>query len=484
MTEKKEKVLEELDFGGFVAELEEDLPSIFVPTRRIENEIFISPPPDLILGPKGSGKSAIFKLFSDHEEYVRNNYISMFSECDNEVIIGSGTGQEDELKKGLVRLNSDIDDFDPEEYWRIYFVLKIAYLLKENGYTPDGSISELLREIGESDDMRLATIMRKVYKTVVGRRLPEKIETPAGPFSIVLKDKDTEGLLAEESKYLKDNNISVWIFIDRIDQIKGDREEMKESIEGLFEAQIFLQTYEGIEPKIFARSDIWEFLTIVNQDYLRKTRLSWSERELITLVNKRMLENETVRKYIDEHTGKNLDLTNIATYKKQTQKTIFNTIFVKKIVPGQTGGTTSQWMISRVTNGKGDVYPRELINLCKEAKMIQLRKNTSPDQGIIGRKSLKDALSEVSRNHVEDVLKEYEKFNPHYDELIGGETRYSRSELKDMFAELTPSGDKAIKQLYYIGLLKPEEHGRYTADEFSIPWIYRDGLDIVSPGRR
>jgi hypothetical protein len=64
---------------------------------------------------------------------------------------------------------------------------------------------------------------------------------------------DTSGLIAEEEEYLKGNDITIWIFIDRIDQIGNNREEMKKYIEGLFEAQIFLQDYEKIKPKIFVR---------------------------------------------------------------------------------------------------------------------------------------------------------------------------------------------------------------------------------------
>jgi polynucleotide 5'-kinase involved in rRNA processing len=147
----REEILEELDFGNFVAEKEKDLVSVFTLTEKSKNNIFTSSPPDVVLGPKGSGKSAIFQLLSQNEEYVRDNFEDMFEENDDEILIDSGSGQEDELRKGLTRVDNNVDDFDPEEYWKLYFIIKIALLLEEKGYSPNGRISKLLYVIGKKN---------------------------------------------------------------------------------------------------------------------------------------------------------------------------------------------------------------------------------------------------------------------------------------------------------------------------------------------
>jgi hypothetical protein len=198
-----------------------------------------------------------------------------------------------------------------------------------------------------------------------------------------------------------------------------------------------------------------------------------------------MMKNKTVKKYAKNNTAREWKLEKFGEYKKQTHKEIFNSIFVKQIGAGKTGSPTSRWMRRRVTNGKRDKYPREMINFCREAKRAQEHKSTLPDEKIIGEGCLKTALEKVSEKHVEDVLySEFEELNPHFDKIKGGQKEYSRSELKDMFSELDPSGDAAIKRLYKIGLLEAKGHGEYTEDEFTIPIIYRDGLRIVTQGRK
>lgn len=483
MVDRKE-VLRELDFGNFVAEKEDDLVSIFTLTEKSKNNIFTSSPPDVILGPKGSGKSAIFQLFSDNEEHVRENFKEIFSENEDKIIIDSGSGQEDELKKGLTRVDSNVDDFAPEEYWKLYFIIKIALLLEENHYNLGGRLSKLLHVIGESNSRKLAPLVNSIYKTVVGPS-PGDLNTNVGDIPLDWKNVDTTGLINEEEEFLERKNITIWLFIDRIDQIGNNRNEMKKYIEGLFEAQIFLQDYEKIKPKIFVRSDIWNELHITNRDYLERVELEWDARELLTLINKRMMKNGMVAQYTKDNTARDWDLEKIGEYKKQTHKEIFNSIFVKQIGAGKTGSPTSRWMRKRVTNGKEDKYPREMINFCREAKKAQENKNELPDEKIIGEESLKTALERISEKHVDDVLySEFEELNPHFDKLKGGQKEYSRPELKNMFDDLDPSGDDAIKRLYKIGLLDPEGHGEYTEDEFTIPLIYRDGLKIVTKGRK
>jgi len=484
MTGSREDVLQQIDFGNLVAEKEKNFTSIFVPTERVENEILTSSPPDVVKGPKGSGKSAVFQLFSDHEEYLRDHYPEMFDIHDDEILIVSGSGQEDQLRKGLTEVDRSVDNFDPEQYWKLYFVIKIARSLKNNGHKLEGNLYELLQVTDESDSLRLAPVIKRLYNRIIGPS-PDNIKTPIGDVPLDWDNINTSGLLDEEAEYLRDNDITIWLCVDRVDQIGDNREEMKEYVEGLFEAQIFLQPINEIKPKVFVRTDIWSELHITNQDYLETRRLRWENKELLTLINKRMMESDIVRKYIKENMARNIDISNILTYKQQTQKEIFNIVFVKQIAGGQTGSPTFDWMKKRVTNGKDDSYPRELINFCKKAKNEQQNMSDLPDESLIGESSLKNALEEMSRKHVTTVLySEFEDLETHFDQLKGGERKYTRSELEELFKNMTPSGRDAIKRLYQIGLLKPQNDGGYTDTEFEIPLIYRQGLHIVTRGRK
>lgn len=59
------QLLKSIDFGGDVAEHEQRLSEYFVATSSFEE--VVSDEVDLIIGPKGSGKTAIFRLLSDDQ---------------------------------------------------------------------------------------------------------------------------------------------------------------------------------------------------------------------------------------------------------------------------------------------------------------------------------------------------------------------------------------------------------------------------------
>jgi len=65
----KKDILTKLNFGSVDSESEENLDKIFIQTKNFED--FLRPETALLLGSKGAGKSAIFKLFTKFEESAR-----------------------------------------------------------------------------------------------------------------------------------------------------------------------------------------------------------------------------------------------------------------------------------------------------------------------------------------------------------------------------------------------------------------------------
>lgn len=68
MYESKDELLEALEFGSVDSESEKNLDSKFIRTKDFND--FLNPQKALILGAKGSGKSALFQMFSKYEDIL------------------------------------------------------------------------------------------------------------------------------------------------------------------------------------------------------------------------------------------------------------------------------------------------------------------------------------------------------------------------------------------------------------------------------
>ncbi len=75
MYDSKKELLELLQFGNVDSESEENLDNKFIKTRDF-NE-FLDSKKALILGAKGSGKSALFQMFAKYESKARLKFWSM-----------------------------------------------------------------------------------------------------------------------------------------------------------------------------------------------------------------------------------------------------------------------------------------------------------------------------------------------------------------------------------------------------------------------
>lgn len=85
MYENKKELLSKLEFGSVDSESESDLDRKFIKTKDFEQ--FINPQKSLVLGAKGSGKSALFQMFSKYEQVAKK-----LAGLDRKIIIVTGTG--------------------------------------------------------------------------------------------------------------------------------------------------------------------------------------------------------------------------------------------------------------------------------------------------------------------------------------------------------------------------------------------------------
>lgn len=288
-------------------------------------------------------------------------------------------------------------------------------------------------------------------------------------------------MLEEEQKLLDENDKTVWLMLDRIDELRTrDLSERKRLLEALFRVQInFIRRFENIKLKIFLRTDIWEELNFTNKSHIvdKKVRLEWTDIQLMKLINKRMVQS------IEDHIDADLDTDEIQTYGSQVQENIFYSIFEDQVYSGSREADIFDWMTKRIQDGHGGKYPRELISFCTEAAKIQLRSEKTSDERIIAGLSVRDAYFEVSNQRVNTYLSEFPNLENHFDQFDGrNEAEYTHNELVGMFDGLDPKPNDAIKRMVDVGFFAEgwtdEQEKMYT-----IPRLYRDGINLIMKGR-
>lgn len=138
----KQELLRSLDFGQVDAESENDLTDLFVKTREFErvpdNNLLI------IKGAKGSGKSAIFKLLTNHEDYARNKVRDEFPENLSVIKATGGESFKTVLGEDIQDLAKE-DRFDHEKFWKLYIALKIASQIGSEGYSASSELGTVLK---------------------------------------------------------------------------------------------------------------------------------------------------------------------------------------------------------------------------------------------------------------------------------------------------------------------------------------------------
>lgn len=484
-------LLHDLDFGKVDAESEEELVERFVRTygfNQISDEDTL-----IILGPKGSGKSAIFRLLT---EYTKEAQEILGEEHPTNTHLIKATGGNDVKSidnRDLNKLRNQ-DDFSYDEFWRIYIGTKVASTLGDIGYTAGGKLgsgnelSDVLRAFNQQSDWRIIPVFKSIWEAIVGDP-PSSGSISYGRFSLEIgndENMNIDRLLEQEQQALEERGEDIWLLFDRIDELHSrEPEKRKELLESLFTVQrTFVDRYSNIQLKIFLRTDIWNELQFINKSHIadKMVELQWDDLQLLKLVNKRMLQSDNVLKYIEESTSMEFSANNVDEHDKEIQEKIFYSVFEDQVYSGPREADLFDWMASRIEDGQGGRYPRELITFCNEAVKEEIQSEEHPDESLIGGLSVRDAFFTVSEQRVNTYLSEFPDLEEHFARFDGKKTaEYSHTELHDMFDDLEPNGKKAIDRMVDVGFFEENRSGEEK--KYEIPRLYREGIGLIIRGR-
>jgi hypothetical protein len=505
----QQRVIAGLNFGRVDAESDSRFDHCFIGTETLRQVLL--PQHSLVLGSKGSGKSAAFRLLCDDLQRVK----TFLPQGYNTIIPVPAYGlQSEEFLPGVeIRAlkSKSVDEF--RYFWLLYIGLKtIATLLQD---------SKIEKLISKSKNEKLKSAYQTFRQVLDDIGIPQKrsmmsklrrrfgqIINPASWNNSLLTDEvdnifsDTfrhktgmsvMALLDNVDTILRETNCLAWVMLDKLDLLFiDDFEKLKAAITGL--VQLLVEhgnRFKHIHFKIFLRNDIYRQLHIVNKSHLISytSEMKWREPLLLKLLVSRAVADPVVREYCEEVSNEKVEVASVIEGADEYVLHLFYIIF-EATMDAENGSDsvapfTHIWIFKHLIDGMGNIYPRELIHLGNLAVEKQREINRIEGQHqstrLISANALKEAFAAVSVYRCDTYLySEFPHLAKHFDIFRGSDkATFQRKELYQFFEHFAPNGDEAIRAVYDAGLLTPLGHTVDSSVEFNVPLLYRTGLGIT-----
>jgi hypothetical protein len=481
--------LRALDFGHVDSESELDLDAKFLRTSDFEE--FVGRRCDLVRGPKGSGKSALFRLFARHEDYAR---LLGGSSLDYVLLAtATGLGGTHEVSTDDIKRLEREGHFDVEQVWFSYLALKAAEAIKRPEFRPRGELARFMRSTGIRTDRRLLPSIKRMWNRAVSDTTPtvHKLQVLGSGLEVGGQRQgfDAREVLHLVDEYLRENGLRVWLLFDNLDELFPLRREKRaEVLSALFSVCNQVRgSLDAIEPKLFIRSDIWNDLEFTNKSHWvgKQLDLTWSPDQLAALMLKRALAARSIRERLSRALPQLTGPNTVEELSHPERQAALHLLFEPTL--SADGWPTWQWMLDRARDGQFGPLPRELITFGMEARTVQLEGRFDASGALISGEAVRRAYPVVSRLRCETFLSEFPELREHFHRFRGQTTpRFHRAQLEGVvMKDLEPSGKEMVEALCEAGVIQPSDgHHRGVAKEFDVPLLYRPGLGLLLRGRR
>ena len=480
----KEEQLRKTEFGSINAEDDNGLIEYFVETPVFDE--ILEGKLDLIIGPKGAGKSAIFKIIAEKQGFLKG--------IEDKLIIPINTPNSMlELESIKERVNDEQRTY--RLLWKVFVALFIAKSIIESPISSEVDTSEMKKilssggfEVEVTKKLPISSWIKKLLSAPYFSVIFEDIEYKLGLDLLRAEEQDktkfnVSSLLKVENSLLEGVNKEAWILLDRLDEILpgigADSEPQEKALQGLMNAYSDLRLFKNIRLKIFLRKDIYDNLQFVNKDHFsdKKVNISWDGPHLKRIIAKRIFSslNNRAKKFEDKKK-----------FTDQLAEKYFDIVFDKIIVYNRMKKNTFDWMMENLQDGNGFVSPRDLLNLVAKAHRAQLdfysRDVETPKEALIGEAAVIVGFKDASVDKLQDYLYGVFRYVKEYVEKFRGslKRRFSKKEIEKVVESKDITDLYLIlKRLCEIGFLKKIGlKSIEKTDNFEIPVIYAQGLDI------
>lgn len=445
---------------------------------------------DIVYGPKGSGKSALYALLQDKTDELFNHRILMTS---------------GENPRGTTVFKDLVEDPPTSEVefvnlWKLYLLSLTGALVRE--YAAESDAAKLLvTRLEDAHLLPAAGGLKALLKAVLRYIRPPEVKVeakfdeltamPKLEGSIVFHEPEQEerkrGIVSVDElfnaadKALASVDAKMWILLDRLDVAFAESADFEaNALRALFKVYLDLLGHEQIRLKIFLRSDIWARIMkdrgFREASHITKhTTIKWDKASLLNLVIRRAIQSPEVLQYVGMSAEEALS--------SSRQEEFINKLFPDQVDSGANRSKTTDWILNRITDGSRLPAPRELIHFlntmrAEEMRSIELGAAEGDQDTLFGRQAIKDALPEVSKVRLEQTLyAEHPDLRPKISALEGEKSTQSVQSLAKIWHVTDEEAATLAEQLTEVGFF--EKTGEKDSPTYRVPFLYRPALDLV-----
>jgi len=445
---------------------------------------------DFILGPKGSGKSALFtqlvEIGPTLELEQRILLIPVEKPRGNPAFELLGRVGLGEKVNGLI-----VDEKNLERklmgIWNLYFLLLTTKELQIR-FPNEKNLQRLFRIVEDEKllpekvelEEYLALVVDVANKAFVNEALlGKRNQTIIGGLLEGLKwtidfkrqanDKKNEyyvsidELLREINATLEEMNLKVWFAIDRLDAAFAEDIQLEQvALRSLVRVRRDFGNLQNFGFKIFFRDDIWDLITYERfpelSHIMEKTEdIKWKKRNLLNMVIRRFAaDSDLLREFSTTKEEIFSDYVN--------QQLIFHHILPGKMVEGGKEVATIDWIWDNLIDAKNRLTPREVIQLLQYGRKAEMDRIHMGERGeepifpLISSDALREVLIDVSERKLKGAIFGVQAgLRDPIERLFGWKTEFSLDELAEKLElekEETKPFIKLMKRLGFLGELK------------------------------
>lgn len=504
-TREVANLLRALDFGSSIAEQDRLLESARVETSAFAD--LLNDRVDLVPGTKGSGKSALYRIFVE--------FLSDPLFADRRVIVAHGSkAYGDPTFHAYQEEFEKLSEDDFVTFWCVYLISLVRdQFLLCNNYDglfvhERGAVGSIVAKCRAakippldqgrslSDVIAWALVAVSKLRPVAKYRIPDEtwlftvdsVESEPPDDDLSTKQSTSIGMIPSkvaEIKYelellLDRIGHSLWLMVDRLDELFARRSAVEtRALRGLLRT---LRIFESprIRVKVFLRDDILSQVSTGDEGFTALTHITarqadtlrWSEEQIMSMVVRRFAASPAVAKFL----GIDKDRINAS---REYREACFYRIFPPKVHSGENQSSTLRWIYNHVADGNRVVTPRDVIDLLERARQRQVDDLSGDLDGsvdcLIGSNAIRYGLEQLSLRKRDTYLKaEFPHFWSYIERFIGGKTEFDDVVLEMMFGK---DWKKIVDNLVGIGVL--EERRKYYGVVYRFPFVYRYGLELT-----
>ncbi|MCT7964262.1 ParA family protein [Laspinema sp. D1] len=455
LSHQKEQILEELEFSAGTAEYQSKFLETFVETDIVNRAL--QPNIPLVLGRKGTGKTAIFRRLMETRKLTPIVVLCPAPLKGNRSWIMKAEGFK-KIDEALTLTGKS---------WRDFWLLQtcLACFLSYPGEMPEPD--QALSEVLEMDFNSELSVLRSVCS--------------------LLQQSDI-GLLTRDWLHRFDRTTTSprLMLFDGLDTNFGntepDRHRRRKAIEGLLSLITDLgDELENLKFKLVLREDIYRKLRFDNKShfYGRSVTLNWQEKEdFFKVVIKQALQSKGFRTIVEASMGTQ-ELFDINDYLSGPQVVEAWNLLVGERMRGGKSAFTRNWVWNRIGDGSHNHSPRALLQLFSEAKQWERKEQKQNAYGktIIRPRALSASLEEVSKQALDALIsEEFPELRPLIDQLRTiGRSPFKSNEVSGLEEELSLAVE--------VGLLAIYEGTEDEVERYKVPDLYLSGIGMTRRGQ-